>query len=113
MDLEVPSCSSLLLPLLLALAGIDFIRQQGSQAKRLLSLGGVQQDLLNGYLPLPTTAAPRPPPPPHIAMLTVDVLNHKVSSRPEIVFPGDVGPFTVGEHRDVPNGLLTGGWWTG
>lgn len=55
----------------------------------------------------------RPPPPPHIAMLTVDVLNHKVSSRPEIVLPGDVGPFTVGEHRDVPNGLLVGGWWTG
>lgn len=46
-------------------------------------------------------------------MLTVDVLNHKVSSRPEIVLPGDVGPFTVGEHRDVPNGLLIGGWQTG
>lgn len=46
-------------------------------------------------------------------MLTVNVLNHKVSSRPEIVLPGDVGPFTVGEHRDVPNGLLIGGWRTG
>lgn len=43
------------------------------------------------------------------AMLTVNVLNHKVSSGPEIVLPGDVGPFTVGEHRDVPYGLLVGG----
>ena len=43
-------------------------------------------------------------------MLTVDVLNHKVSSGPEIVLPGDVGPFTVGEHSDVPDGLLVGGW---
>ena len=43
-------------------------------------------------------------------MLTVDVLNHKVSSGPEIVLPGDVGPFTVGEHSDVPDGLLVRGW---
>lgn len=46
----------------------------------------------------------------HTAMLTVDVLNHKVSSRPETVLPGDVGPFTVGDHSDVPDGLLVGGW---
>ena len=43
-------------------------------------------------------------------MLTVGVLNHKVSSGPEIVLPADVGPFTVGEHSDVPDGLLVGGW---
>ena len=46
----------------------------------------------------------------HTAMLTVGVLNHKVSSGPEIVLPADVGPFTVGEHSDVPDGLLVGGW---
>lgn len=57
--------------------------------------------------------AAAPPPPPRTAMLTVNVLNHKVSSGPEIVLPGDVGPFTVGEHRDVPYGLLVGGWWAG
>ena len=43
-------------------------------------------------------------------MLTVGVLNHKVSSGPEIVLPADVDPFTVGEHSDVPDGLLVGGW---
>lgn len=58
---------------------------------------------------LPTAAAAVP----RSAMLTVDVLNHKVSSGPEIVLPGDVGPFTVGEDRDVPYGLPVGGWWAG
>lgn len=47
-------------------------------------------------------------------MLTVDVLNHKVGSWPEVVLPCDVGPFTVGEHCDVPYELLIGGWgWMG
>ena len=26
------------------------------------------------------------------------------------MLPADVGPFTVGEHSDVPDGLLVGGW---
>lgn len=58
-----------------------------------------------GELPTLSTAATT-----RTAMLTVNVLNHKVSSGPEIVLPRDVGPFTVGEHRDVPDRLFVGGW---
>lgn len=46
----------------------------------------------------------------HAPMLTVDILNHKLSFRIKLVVPGDVCPVTGRRSFYVPDGLSIASW---